>query len=137
MKLKTYFIFFAFLLASKLSCEESNYQFIGSHFLVSYYQCDPQMLDDREGLISAMTLAIEKSGATLLKMSDYQFTPHGVTLVALLSESHASIHTYPEFGACFVDFFTCGTKCDYKEFDKILKQALGSQESFAQFIERR
>lgn len=125
------------LVLSCLKAETPSYQFVGSHFLVSYYDCDPKVLDDREFLIKSMTLAVEKSGATLLQMSDYQFAPHGVTLVALLSESHASIHTYPEFGACFVDFFTCGTKCDYKEFDKVLKAALGSKDSTAQFIERR
>jgi S-adenosylmethionine/arginine decarboxylase-like enzyme len=41
-----------------------------------------------------------------------------------LSESHASIHTYPEHGKCFVDLFTCGDKCDHEVFNDALKAYL-------------
>jgi S-adenosylmethionine/arginine decarboxylase-like enzyme len=47
-----------------------------------------------------------------------------LTMVFLLSESHASIHTYPEHGACFVDLFTCGNKCSGEKFDQALREYL-------------
>lgn len=119
-----------------LVAEEAQYQFVGSHFLASYYDCDPDVLNDQEVLIAALTEAIEHSGATLLKMADYKFEPMGVTLVALLSESHASIHTYPEFKACFVDFFTCGDRCDYTKFDAVFRKALKAASSNSQHIAR-
>jgi S-adenosylmethionine decarboxylase proenzyme len=44
----------------------------------------------------------------------HQFQPHGYTLLYLLSESHFSIHTYPEYQSCYIDIFCCnpsfGTK---------------------------
>ena len=52
-----------------------------------------------------------QSGATLLNLEARRFTPHGVTVLALLAESHASLHSYPEAGALFFDAFTCGP-CD-------------------------
>ena len=45
-------------------------------------------------------------------MVDKRFEPHGVTVLALLAESHASIHSYPERGAMFVDVFTGGESAD-------------------------
>jgi S-adenosylmethionine decarboxylase len=46
----------------------------------------------------------------VLQIVSKRFEPQGVTVLALLSESHASIHTYPEVGAMFVDVFTCGDR---------------------------
>lgn len=46
--------------------------------------------------------------STLLELSSYKFHPQGVTALGLLSESHISIHTWPENGYAAVDVFTCG-----------------------------
>ena len=52
--------------------------------------------------------AINKTKLTLLDISAHKFQPQGVTIVALLSESHISIHTWPENGSAALDVFTCG-----------------------------
>jgi S-adenosylmethionine decarboxylase len=52
------------------------------------------------------------ANATVQSVVSKRFEPQGVTVLALLSESHASVHTYPEIGAMFVDVFTCGDKAD-------------------------
>jgi S-adenosylmethionine decarboxylase proenzyme len=133
-------IVFSFLfIVSSFFCfsqEELPYDFVGSHFLASYYGCDPTLLNDKQAIISFFEEGIAKSGATLLKIADYQFSPQGVTIVALLSESHASIHTYPELGACFVDFFTCGTSCDHTKFHEVLEKGLQAHDCKTSFIER-
>jgi S-adenosylmethionine decarboxylase len=121
------FILFCLLssitLAAK-SHEESPFQFRGVHFLVSYCDCDMQALTDLKSLAAAMNDAVEKSGATILETSSWIFPPNGLTMVLLLSESHASIHTYPEYGACFVDLFTCGEKCSAEKFDSAMRTYL-------------
>jgi S-adenosylmethionine decarboxylase proenzyme len=121
------FIFFCLLfsIASALeSHEESPYQFRGVHFLVSYCECDPEALTDLENLVAAMNHAVERSGATILDTCSWVFPPHGLTMVFLLSESHASIHTYPEHGSCFVDLFTCGESCSAEKFDAEIRAYL-------------
>ena len=68
--------------------------------------------------------AVRASGATILDQTPYVFPPNGLTIVYLLSESHASLHTYPEHGACFVDLFTCGDLCSPERFDEALRNYL-------------
>lgn len=121
------FAFFFTLISLTLLAENeggSPYQFKGVHFLASYSDCDLQALQDVDHLVAAMNSAVEKSGATILKTASWLFPPTGLTMVFLLSESHASIHTYPEHGACFVDLFTCGEKCSAEKFDATIREYL-------------
>ncbi len=53
--------------------------------------------------------AADQSGAHVLNVSTKEFHPHGVTVLVLLSESHLSIHTYPEKNFAAIDCYTCGT----------------------------
>jgi len=110
------------------TAEEPVHKFSGKHFVASYLDCDKQAMGDVEGMLRTMDRAVQSSGATVLDKTSYVFPPNGLTAVYLLSESHASIHTYPEYGACFVDLFTCGDTCSPEEFDRILREYLQPQE---------
>jgi S-adenosylmethionine decarboxylase proenzyme len=129
-----FFLLFVFSISSFFGDEV--HKFAGKHFLASYLHCDPRAVSDPQGLIAAMDKAVGLSGATLLDKSSYVFYPDGVTVVYLLSESHASLHSYPEFGACFVDLFTCGDNCSAKEFDAALRAYLNPQEVNARYFSR-
>lgn len=59
-----------------------------------------------------------------------------VTLMVLLSESHISIHTYPEFGSMFFDIFTCGNKCMPQKVVEILKRELHPLNQKIKILER-
>lgn len=84
---------------------------LGKHCVTEVYGCSALLLNDVEFLKNAFVDAINKSKATLLNISYHQFDPHGITMVALLSESHLSIHTWPERQCAAIDAFTCGD-CD-------------------------
>ncbi len=122
--------------SSFLFAEEEIYHFKGVHFLASYCECDHDALTDLDGLRQAMLDAVVECGATVLSASDYVFEPDGLTMVILLSESHASIHTYPEHGACFVDLFTCGEKCSSAKFDAALREYLKPKDVNARTLNR-
>ena len=65
-------------------------------------------MDDEAYIRGVLVNAAECSGSTLLAVSSHKFEPHGVTAIALLAESHISIHTWPEKGTAVCDVFTCG-----------------------------
>jgi len=104
--------------------EDAFHHFAGKHFLGSYIGCDCKAMADLSGMLAAMDEAVNSSGATILNRTQHVFEPNGLTVVYLLSESHASIHTYPEYGACFVDLFTCGDHCTAEGFDQALRAYL-------------
>ena len=70
---------------------------------------DEKLLDNEEHIILTLKNTADAVKATLLKTSSHKFQPCGVTAVALLSESHISIHSWPELGKAACDIFTCGT----------------------------
>ena len=83
--------------------------FSGRHVLAELRGVDATRLADERGLADALRAALHDGGATVLDVVSHHFDPQGTTVVALLAESHASVHAYPEAGAAFVDVFTCGS----------------------------
>ena len=81
---------------------------VGKHCILELYGCDSARLDDEAFLRDTITAAAKRAGATLLNLITHRFEPQGVTGLALLAESHISIHTWPESGYAAVDVFTCG-----------------------------
>ncbi|WP_327119417.1 adenosylmethionine decarboxylase [Nocardia sp. NBC_01730] len=84
-------------------------EFTGWHVLAEFGGVDADLCDDLERLESALRKSLIAAGVTICDVVHKKFDPQGVTVLALLSESHASIHTYPESGDIFVDVFTCGS----------------------------
>jgi len=97
----------------------NQFEFYGRHLLLNFRGCRID-LNDVERIQRDMTEAVTEVGATVLSCISHKFTPQGVSLVLLLSESHASIHTYPEEKACFIDLFTCGRRIRVEPFGEIM-----------------
>jgi S-adenosylmethionine decarboxylase len=89
--------------------------------MLSFIGCKVD-LDDLTAIKRDMTAAIQAVGASILGETESRFSPYGVSVVFLLSESHASIHTYPEHNACFLDIFTCGRTLRIEEFGRTLQR---------------
>jgi S-adenosylmethionine decarboxylase len=119
-----------------MSAQIAEYQFAGIHFLASYMKCSDISLNDISGLKEALRNAVKASGATMLNSVDHVFDSNGYTAAIILSESHASIHTYPEFKSCFVDLFTCGDKCSHEKFHAVLGAYLKAENISYQVIKR-
>lgn len=80
---------------------------LGRHVIIELWGCS-QSINDAEHVKTAMLNAVKAANATLLNIYVHTFSPQGVTGVAVLSESHLSIHTWPEHGYVAADVFTCG-----------------------------
>ena len=100
---------------------------VGKHCILELYDCDCARLDDESFLRSAITHAALRAGATLLQLITHHFPPHGGTGLALLAESHISIHTWPESGYAAVDVFTCGDHTMPEGACRVLAEELRSQ----------
>jgi S-adenosylmethionine decarboxylase proenzyme len=113
-----------------------EHAFQGVHIFGECYGIRADLLNDMEKLSLWLSMGIERSGATLCSMQQKQFSPSGVTLLALLSESHASIHTYPDEGAFFFDAFTCGPICRPQEIAHFLIEQLQPTSHHLQTVHR-
>ena len=94
--------------SNSCATDTSATDMVGKHCILELYDCDPSKLDDETFLRQTITTAAQRAGATLLNLITHRFEPQGVTGLALLAESHISIHTWPENGYAAVDVFTCG-----------------------------
>lgn len=101
-------------------------RFAGVHVLAELDGIKPFLLDDTAFLRAALASAVTDAGATVCEVMAHRFTPQGVTVLAMLTESHASVHTYPEIGAAFVDVFTCGDRANPEHAVRLLAKALGA-----------
>lgn len=79
-----------------------------NHILFTLKGCSEKLLDDESHIRNVLVHAAYLCKSTLLDVSSHKFDPQGVTAIALLAESHISIHTWPEMGTAVCDVFTCG-----------------------------
>lgn len=85
---------------------------LGRHVLAELFGCRSELLNDREVIRNIMLTAAKKAGADVVGDFFHQFSPHGISGVVVISESHLAIHTWPEHGYAAVDVFTCGDTVD-------------------------
>ena len=81
---------------------------VATHVMVELRGLDLELLSDPLALEVALRAGADRAGCTVLGVLKKRFEPHGASVVLLLSESHVSIHTWPELDYAAVDLFTCG-----------------------------
>jgi S-adenosylmethionine decarboxylase len=109
---------------------------VGLHCIYELYAGNQDKLNDEAFIKEALTQAAKESGATLISITSHKFNPQGVTALALLSESHISIHTWPERGYAAIDAFTCGSHTDPEKACNYLKQSFDSTEGSIRIFKR-
>lgn len=96
---------------------------LGRHILVEYYNCDIEILKDHKKIEEMMVEAAKRAKATVVESVFHVFNPWGVSGAVVISESHLTIHTWPEYGYAAVDLFTCGdTVNPWIAFDHLTKE---------------
>jgi S-adenosylmethionine decarboxylase proenzyme len=99
---------------------------LGEHYIFDLSNCDREVLMDSERAYSLFANAVRSSGLTVVDEGFYKFSPHGFTCFLLLSESHASLHAWPEYGYCAIDLFTCALGKDLWPLIQEIKNVLGA-----------
>ena len=116
-------------IAAAADIKERNDHFIvrngvrcaGAHLIVDLYEAE--RLDDVDHIETTLRRCVEEAGATLLHIHLHHFEPNGgVSGVAVLAESHISIHSWPERSYAALDIFMCG-KAEPEKCVPVLREA--------------
>jgi S-adenosylmethionine decarboxylase len=112
------------------------YKSIGHHYIVEASGCDPKIISSVEKVQQILVKAAEISGAHIWAVSVSKFPPKGVSGVIVISESHISAHTWPEYGYGALDFYTCGDSVDPEKGIFYAVEAFGASTSHITEITR-
>ena len=120
----------------KATNNEKELGYKSKHFLLELYRCDYEKLNDESFLRCTVNNAAKLANASVLNLISNKFEPQGITAIALLAESHLSIHTWPEAHYSAVDIFTCGQNMKPDISCKYLIQVLMAKEHLLRVINR-
>jgi S-adenosylmethionine decarboxylase len=98
------------------------------HILFTLKDCNQWCLDDELTIRSVIKNASDVAESTMLALNSHKFQPQGVTCVAMLAESHISIHTWPELGMAVCDVFTCGDHTKPEKAVEYMRLALEAKD---------
>lgn len=115
---------------------KKNHSPIGHHYIVEASGCDPKIISSVEKVQQILVKAAEISGAQVWSVSINRFPPNGVSGIIVISESHISTHTWPEFGYGALDFYTCGNEIDPEKGVVYAVEAFGASTSHITEITR-
>jgi len=96
----------------------------GVHLIIDLH--DAQGLDDIDLIERTLRRCVDAARATLLHIHLHHFQPNGVSGVAVLAESHISIHTWPDAGYAALDVFMCG-QADPDACVPVLREAFAAE----------
>ena len=92
--------------------------FAGTHLILDLWGAEK--LDDEQHIETALREIVKKANATLLHIHLHRFTPNGgISGVAVLAESHISVHTWPERGYAAFDVFMCGDAAPHVAIEEL------------------
>ncbi len=81
---------------------------LGIQYVVECSGCLPDVIGSVERVQAILLEAAARAGAQVWGVSVHRFPPNGVSGVVVISESHLSVHTWPEMGYAALDIYTCG-----------------------------
>jgi S-adenosylmethionine decarboxylase proenzyme len=109
---------------------------LGEHFICELSGCNQTLLQDNEQIRVLFTQLIKDGGLSVVGEGGFEFSPHGLTCYLILEESHASLHTWPEYQYCAIDLFTCNLQIDISNLFVTIQEAFGAKNLSTRMIER-
>jgi S-adenosylmethionine decarboxylase len=115
---------------------ELEYSIRGKHYMADLYGVHDGLLDNLVFLEDLLINSAIVCGANVISSQHKKFEPSGVTVLVLLSESHISIHTYPDKGFASIDCYTCGEHIDPRKAIDVIIKMLAPAESYINGFDR-
>lgn len=101
---------------------------LGRHLILEMWGCCNETINNVDAIKEILTKTTEVIKATLVDVICHRFSPYGVTGVAILAESHISVHTWPEYGYAAADIFICGNTVSPQNAASYMAQAFHAKE---------
>jgi len=97
-------------MSSQLVSQVNTDRIIGKHVFGNLYDIDPKILNDKDFLHSVVLEAVKIANMTLVESKSWSFggKKGGVSVIALVEESHIALHTWSEYNYATLDVYTCG-----------------------------
>lgn len=112
-------------------------QLVGVHLLINVYDVPhPELLTYLTRGRPIMEELIQELDLHVVSQTGHQFSPIGYTYAYVLSESHFTIHTYPEYRSCYMDIFCCNSEFDPARAIERIKQKFHTENVRSQIIRR-
>src|SRR6188474_1269506 len=102
----------------------NSFNSLGEHMLLEYYGCDAVKLAHAAEVQKFVLDAVRRAHGTIVTDIFHNFSPHGVSGVVVIAESHVTIHTWPEHACAAVDIFSCGTTLDHSAIREWIRAGL-------------
>jgi len=97
-------------MSSQLVSQVNTDRIIGKHVFGNLYDIDPKILNDKDFLHNVVLEAVKIANMTLVESKSWSFggKKGGVSVIALVEESHIALHTWSEYNYATLDVYTCG-----------------------------
>jgi S-adenosylmethionine decarboxylase len=99
---------------------------VGHHYIVEGSGCNPDVISRVDHVDHIIKKKKEVANVQVWAISFHRFSPTGVSGVVVISESHLSVHTWPELGYVALDIFTCGDQAKPEAAVQHALKALGA-----------
>lgn len=97
---------------------------MGRHVIRELWGCNIEKLNDMQLIEGVFVDAALRAGAEVREVAFHKFAPQGVSGVVIISESHLTIHSFPEHGYASIDVYTCGDRIDPNVAADYISEAL-------------
>ncbi len=114
---------------------QAAYRVVGKHVYGNLYDCDPNTLSDAKYLTEVIVNAAKEGNMVLLDVRSWKIDP-GVSVVAIILESHITIHTWPEYCFAAVDVYSCGLHTDPESSFRYIVKALNARRYEYKVVDR-
>ena len=109
---------------------------LGHHTLIELNGCEAAVLCDVAAIRKLVLDAVSAAGGTYVTDVFHHFSPHGVSGVVVIAESHVTLHTWPEHQYAAADVFTCGVTFRHEVLVRHLEAGLSARAVETRTLER-
>ncbi|WP_131159865.1 adenosylmethionine decarboxylase [Aeropyrum pernix] len=110
--------------SSRTNGSGAQMRVFGLHVYGNFYECaNTELLKSPEELEKVVLEAAREGGMTVLDIKSWKIG-EGVSVVAIILESHITVHTWPEYSFATVDVYSCGGHTNPHRAFEVLAEAL-------------